>query len=186
MSTWSKACEHHRPEVLAFLRRRLWRGGEDRAEDLCQETFARALTYGSRLRDASKLRSYLLRIANNLLIDHLRRPRLETSECDLPGSADLDSFPDQRPTGPAAGVELTELKRKLTELLGRLGADQRVAFELGVLQRRPYVEIARRMGWSPAKVKINVFRARQQLMAGLRDYGEAASVAAAAGRKDET
>jgi RNA polymerase sigma-70 factor (ECF subfamily) len=142
----------------------------EEAEDLCHETFARALKADGALRDRNKLRPYLYRIASNLLSDHVRRRGLVTSESDLGEHADVEAFADRQAPGPEAAAHFAELKRHLTELLGGLPADQRKAFELGVLQRHPYAEVCAATGWSLAKVKVNVYRARKRLMAGLREY----------------
>jgi len=42
VTDWSSAYSRFRPDVLSFLSRRLW-GRQELAEDLAQETFARAL-----------------------------------------------------------------------------------------------------------------------------------------------
>jgi len=62
--------ETHKSEVLAFLRRR---AGRDRAEDLFQETFLRALRAYDRLEHGEQLRAWVLTIAGNALIDAARR-----------------------------------------------------------------------------------------------------------------
>ncbi|MCK4412856.1 MAG: RNA polymerase sigma factor [Candidatus Eisenbacteria sp.] len=170
---WSSAYEHHRPAILGFLRRRLPRPEE--AEDLCQETFARALRAGDRLRDRTRVRAYLFRIAHNLLVNHLRRHGRERIESDLGEQADLATLVDSGAPSPAAETELRRMTARLQELTEDLPAEQRLAFELGVLQRQPYARVAAATGWSIAKVKVCVFRARKQLIAGLGDYRPAAA-----------
>jgi RNA polymerase sigma factor (sigma-70 family) len=64
--------EAHRGEVLAFLRRR---AGRERADDLFQETFLRALRAYGRLEHGEHLRSWILTIAANALVDAARRER---------------------------------------------------------------------------------------------------------------
>jgi RNA polymerase sigma factor (sigma-70 family) len=64
--------ETHKGEVLAFLRRR---AGRDRADDLFQETFLRALRAYDRLEYAEHLRAWVLTIATNAIIDAGRRER---------------------------------------------------------------------------------------------------------------
>jgi RNA polymerase sigma factor (sigma-70 family) len=168
MASLPQAYEHHGPAVLAFLRRRLW--NSDDAEDLCQETFLRVIKAEPELRDTSKLRLYLFRTANNLLIDHLRRRVVVSSESELGEHHEIARYADPGPTSPAAWTEWSELNDKLQNLMADLPRDQRTAFELGVIQRKPYADIAREKGWSVGKVKVDVCRARKQLMAGLRDF----------------
>src|SRR5438045_9520726 len=64
--------ESHSGVVLAFLRRR---AGRDRADDLFQETFLRALRAYSRLEHGDHLRAWVLTIAANTLVDATRRER---------------------------------------------------------------------------------------------------------------
>jgi RNA polymerase sigma factor (sigma-70 family) len=64
--------ETHKDEVLAFLRRR---AGRERADDLFQETFLRALRAYGRLRHGEHLRAWILRIAANAVVDAARRER---------------------------------------------------------------------------------------------------------------
>ncbi|MFH1843128.1 MAG: RNA polymerase sigma factor [bacterium] len=168
MSSQSEVYERHGTEVLAFLKRRLW--NREEAEDLCQETFIRAFNAQDNLLDSSKLRSYLLRIANNLMLNHIRRHNVVTSVSNLGENADLEAYANPRQVSPAAAAEWSEFHQKLHEQLAQLPSGHRQAFELGVLQRQPYADIARELGWSVAKVKVTIFRARKQLMDGLREY----------------
>jgi len=167
MSVWSSAYSRHEPGILAYLRRRL--SPED-AEDLCQEAFARALAAENAPREEGRAKAYLYRIAHNLMVNRFRRPDLVRTEGDLGEHvrlAELAIEPEHR--GPEARAHVRDLMRRLAALLADLPPEQRQAFELGVLQRRPYKEIAAMTGWSLSKVKGNVFRARQQLIAGFAD-----------------
>ncbi|MFN8222381.1 MAG: sigma-70 family RNA polymerase sigma factor [Gaiellales bacterium] len=69
--------ETHRAEVLAFLRKR---AGADRADDLFQETFLRALRAYDRLEHGDHLRAWVLTIASRVLIDAFRRAGVADSE----------------------------------------------------------------------------------------------------------
>jgi len=169
MTNWADAYKQYGPEIRAFLERRMW-GRLDEAEDLCQETFTRVVAAAVELRDPTKVKAYLMRTANNLLISRLRRGNLVRSETDLGEGADLAARPDPRALDPQAEAENLELQRKVEELLTRLPNDQRLAFEQGVLQRRPYAEIAREQDWTETKVKICVYRARKRLMADMQEY----------------
>jgi RNA polymerase sigma-70 factor (ECF subfamily) len=169
MSDWSEAYKRYGPEVLAFLERRLWGRRED-AEDLCQETFARAVNAVNQLRDPAKMRPYLFRIANNLLISRLRRPKLMSNESDLGPGGEIAARIDPGAVDPHSEAERSELQAKVNELLSQLPDDQRIAFEHGVLQRQPYEQIAQEQNWSLSKVKISVYRARKRMMIGLREF----------------
>lgn len=166
MTDWQSAYEDHGPRVRAYLRRRL-RRPED-AEDLTQETFTRAMAVSGGITDASRTKSYLMQTAHNLLVNHLRRaPRLALAATDVAEEFSLDALPDERAERPDDGVAHRELEDRLRRALDVLTGDQRVAFELGVLRKMPYAEIAQIHGWSVSKVKIDVFRARKRVLAEL-------------------
>jgi RNA polymerase sigma factor (sigma-70 family) len=77
--------ELHKGEVLAFLRRR---AGRDRADDLFQETFLRALRAYDRLEHGEHLRAWALTIAASALVDATRRERPTVALVLEPGSED--------------------------------------------------------------------------------------------------
>jgi RNA polymerase sigma-70 factor (ECF subfamily) len=154
---------------LGFLQRRLW-GKRELAEDLCQETFTRAMGAAVEMDDLRRVRAYLLRTANNLLIGHIRRGDRIRIESELAPDKELDSQVDVAAEDPLARAETVQLEEKVRELVGELPDDLRVAFERGVLARVPYSEIAEEQDWTVAKVKVCVYRARKHLMAGLKNY----------------
>jgi len=162
-----EALTRHRPALLSWFRRRL--RDAYAAEDLCQETLVRFLTRAPELADESKTRPYLFRTARNLLADHFRRRRpqvdLESLETE-PGRPAVE--PGLHP--PEARAYRHELEERLRALLPMLPADRRQAFELGVLFELPYAEVARRQGWTVAKVKVEVYRARKTLIEGLQPF----------------
>jgi RNA polymerase sigma-70 factor (ECF subfamily) len=169
MSDWSTVYTRYRQDVLGFLQRRLW-GERELAEDLCQETFSRAMGAAVEMHDLSRVRSYLLRTANNLLIGHFRKRDRLATESELGPDRRLESHVDKRIADPLADTETAQLRAKVDQLVAELGDDLRIAFERGVLQRVPYSEIAEEQDWTVAKVKVCVYRARKHLMAGLQDY----------------
>ena len=97
--------DEHKHEVLAYLRKR---AGSDRADDLFQETFLRALRAYDRLQHAEHLRAWVLTIASRVLIDAFRRegtptselPELESPEPESP----LDSIADLTDCASAEGA----------------------------------------------------------------------------------
>src|SRR4051794_41873610 len=87
--------ESHKAEVLAFLRRR---AGRERADDLFQETFLRALRAYGRLEHGEHLRAWVLTIATNAVVDAARRGR---PNADHPGEpARGDELPGLREAAP--------------------------------------------------------------------------------------
>jgi len=161
---WRTAFEEHGPAVLAFLRSRL--GDFAAAEDLLQETFVRSIRAGS-FRDGGNLRGYLLSTARNLIINRLRRPRLVVAvETPESGADPLDGL-DPDAVSPERRASWRAFTRRLDEALESLSESHRRAFDLALVEQRSYEEIGQLTGWSPSLVKINIYRARQQIVAQL-------------------
>jgi len=165
---WQNTYQLHAPAVLAFLSSRL--GRRDLAEDLLQETFVRAIRAQNKLRDVSKIRSYLFSTAHRLVLNQFRRKRpLLFSELGVTAEA---APVDQEDTSAASPEELTELKRaedRMREAVVSLTPALRIAFEAAVLEHKSYAEIASENGWSEGQVRVNVCRARKKVIAELRE-----------------
>ncbi|HEX2225293.1 MAG TPA: RNA polymerase sigma factor [Thermoanaerobaculia bacterium] len=159
---WRTAYQAHGPAVLAFLRHRL--GRREDAEDLLQETFVRAIRAGS-FQEGGNVRAYLLRTAHNLWVSGLRRPRLVAPL----GEAEEEALAEVPDTGASPEQEATwgDLRDKVQRALAGMKEPHRRAFEMGVLEQRSYNEIAAATGWSLAQVKINIYRARKQVLAAV-------------------
>lgn len=102
--------DEHKGEVLAFLRRR---SGRERADDLFQETFLRALRAYGRLEHGEHLRAWVLTIAANAVIDAARRERpaaelaVEPAAEDArPAFEELAPLTDDLPSKQRAAVVL--------------------------------------------------------------------------------
>ena len=165
MGFWQTAYDAHAPAVLAFLQRRLRRREE--AEDLLQETFVRAIRANA-LADEERLRPYLLRTARNLLLNQLRRPHLVVG-----AEGEDEGRLEQHPQGslsPEGSAAFRAFRRALERALSGLAEAHRRAFQLAVFEQRSYAEIARLTGWSLPQVKVNLYRARQRLLADLAEH----------------
>jgi RNA polymerase sigma factor (sigma-70 family) len=133
--------EAHRDEVLAFLRRRV---GRERAEDLFQDTFLRALRAYDRLEHGEHLRAWVLTIAGRLVIDGARRTKPES---------ELEAEPAVEDGRPAY--------EELAPLTEELPPKQRAAVVLRYGYDLDYDEIGAALGSTEAA-------ARQAASAGVR------------------
>ena len=159
----------HRQAILAYFHRRV-RDPQD-AEDLAQETFVRVLKAKEGIRDVNKVLPYMYRTARNLLINRYRRRHIVMRADALEEPLDLDQVEDPR-LDSEERVRFRELSSRLDQALGRLSIEHRKAFELGVVQRMVYAEIAELTGWSLSKVKVNIHRARKQVIGALSEYND--------------
>ena len=133
--------ETHKGEVLALLRRR---AGRDRADDLFQETFLRALRAYGRLEHGEHLRAWVLTIATNAIVDAGRRER---------PTAELSVEP--------AGEDVRPAVEELAPLTDGLPPKERAAVVLRYGYDLDYDTIAAALG-------SNEQAARQAASAGVR------------------
>ena len=138
--------------------------GED-AYDLTQEVFLRALRALPSFKGDSKFRTWLLTIARNVCLNHLRDAKLRAGIEE--GS--LDEEPEapgyiQEPADPAADVarivEVRELQRIVDRVLSELTPEQRLLITLRDLQGLSYEEVAEITDLSLVNVKSKLHRAR--------------------------
>jgi RNA polymerase sigma-70 factor (ECF subfamily) len=146
-------------------------GNEDRAEDLVQETYARAMRRYSQFAVGTDIRAWLFRILRNLIVDEWRRARrspLQSSEDDDP--ADEPGASRELLRGDE---ELDRLRRVVADeieaALAALSVDARTIVLLD-LEGLTQEEIAEVMGCQVGTVKSRLFRARARLREKLRDY----------------
>jgi RNA polymerase sigma-70 factor (ECF subfamily) len=144
--------DSHSDDVYRFA---LWMTGEvSRAEDLTSETFVRAWTRREEIRTET-LRAYLLSIARNLYLMHIRKDK-RTTELD-------DIHPDPSP-GPDRFAESRDELGRVENLLREMNECDRTAFMLRVKHGLPYAEIAGVLGVSLSSAKVKVHRVRKRLL----------------------
>ena len=132
-------------------------GRRDVADDLLQETYCRFLAAKLPEMDAAESRSYLFRIATNLLRDRWRRGDLpETVGATEPSCED---DPETR----------TDVRRAL----GQLKPRERQLLWLAHVEGFDHREIARLTGLRAASVRVLLFRARRELASALRGHSHA-------------
>ncbi|MBY8849829.1 RNA polymerase sigma factor SigC [Saccharothrix longispora] len=131
------------------------------ADDLAQETYARALPSLRRFAGRSSARTWLLVIARRVVVDHIRmaqaRPRLS------PG-ADWVREADRKAVAP--GFENTV---ELNVLLDALAPDRREALVLTQVLGLPYAEAAEVVGCPVGTIRSRVARARDDLLRATGD-----------------
>nr|WP_281200076.1 sigma-70 family RNA polymerase sigma factor [Nonomuraea candida] len=132
----------HWPLVCGFLLRRT--RDPHLAEDLAQETFVKATRALLGWRGENPA-AWLLTIARNVLIDHLRRVR---RELDLPDADELGV--------PALHVAATDVR----DALERLPEQQRRLLKLVYFEGFSLVEVAAMTGRTHSSMKTALWRAR--------------------------
>jgi RNA polymerase sigma-70 factor (ECF subfamily) len=155
-------------DALYRMARRLTHDG-NKADDLVQDTFARAL----RSRDGFELAEYgikpwLLRIMYNLHLNRAERDKRQPvsasdESLEHSGKSDVSDLP----IDPASFQAMDE---HLVHALDLLPEDYRTVMLLWAVEELSYKEIADALSIPIGTVMSRLFRARQRLAAELKDY----------------
>ena len=147
------------------------------AEDLVQEAFLRVYRARESYAAESRFSTWLYRIATNLALNELRRPRRRrphASTDDVEAPVELVS----REPGPEALAHARLAVGDLEHELERLPDRQRVALWLAAAEGHTYAEVADILDTTEKSVKSLVHRARASLVERLPSCRDDATAAA--------
>lgn len=136
-------------------------GNPDDAQEIAQETFVKALAALSRYKETNAtFKTYLSRIALNLIIDYYRKrgraPQIMDITEYMEPIVDNSLSPDQ-------AVVDAERREEVAKMLALLPEEQRQVVELRIVQGLAVADTARIMGKSGAAVKMLQQRALKKL-----------------------
>ncbi len=158
---------HHGAEVLglctAMVRDRVV------AEDLTQDIFARAFAALDRYRGDASVRSWLLAIARNRCIDHLRARHRDLFAGD--DDVDVDARPAETPLPPDLLVRRAEVE----DALASLSEGDRALIVLRFKNGLGYPELAAAFGLREGTVRMRVSRALSRMREALAPVPAGAS-----------
>ena len=143
------------------------------AEELAQDAFVKAYRGLGSFREDARFGTWIYRIATNLCRDHYdsrtaRWDRKRTSLEDL-GPAGMD--PPASGTRPDEDAERNEMARDFDEAVRALDGKYKEAFLLRHHEDLGYDEISRVLEISRSNAKVRVHRARELVLAALRERG---------------
>jgi RNA polymerase sigma-70 factor (ECF subfamily) len=154
----------HQDRLFRYLRRLL--GDETVAEDLFQQTWVRVAERARRYDPSRPFRPWLLTVAHNLALDHLRRRRPEIlDEAHGVASAVAPGPAPPGPLDPLAHLAARERRERLEAALAGLGPHDREAIALRFQEDLPLVDIARVLGVPVPTAKARLYRALERLRA---------------------
>ena len=142
------------------------------AEELTQETFVRAYRNLPTMREETKLSTWLFGIARNVAREALRTRARDDRNVALEDEA-VQSLSDGGPV-PVERLLGKELNEVIRRSLAALDEDKRLVFTLKVFQQCSYEEMAEITGFSIAKLKTDLHRARSEMRRRIRPYAGAA------------
>ena len=138
------------------------------AEELTQETFVRAYRAMRTMRKDTKLSTWLFGIARNVARESIRARVRANRQVDLADKSVMD-LSDDKPV-PVDGLLSKELNELIRRSLAALDEDKRLVFTLKVLHQCSYEEIAAITGFSIAKLKTDLHRARAEMRRRISPY----------------
>lgn len=140
----------------------------DDAAELAQDAMLKIVQHIDDFHGKSRIGTWMIRIAMNLSISHLRKRKLRKA-ASLESAADVDAttlrqqLADSREPGPDQRVQQSEQADRLHAALGRIDADFRAVLVLRDLDLMDYKAIAETLGIPVGTVKSRLFRGRLAL-----------------------
>ncbi len=154
---FSELYSRHSPRVFAYCRRFL--GSEEPARDVFQDTFVRFFKSAESERIMTNVPAFILRIARNLSVNHLRKEKSHLSYEEYMRVEKEDERQDKK--------ELLEL---IKDAIDTLPEKYREVFVLREYDGLSYMEIADLTDESVANIKVRIYRAKQKLREILTPY----------------
>ncbi len=154
------------------IRRHLWSIVRDdaAADDLTQEVFMRLWTRAEQWKGRGTPEAWLLRIATNLALNHIRsdRRRRKRFKAESPLANALQDEPpdwmiDLDAADPEELAERAELCRKILSSVGELSEEQREVFKLIQQDEMDLASAAEILGIPEGTVKSRLHSARKRL-----------------------
>ncbi|MCK4537789.1 MAG: sigma-70 family RNA polymerase sigma factor [Candidatus Krumholzibacteria bacterium] len=140
------------------------------AEDLTQQLFIKLFSASYKTRDNATFRTFIYRMATNLLIDHTRRRGSDRLVFDSDLSGGLQDQISSGESLPDRDMEATQLQERYMRALDALPREWKIVMELRVTGELNYREIAESTGLSVPAVESILFRARERLGRELKEF----------------
>lgn len=159
--------------LTVFFHRHVWDRGV--AEDLAQEVFLKIFRAIESYEPQGCPSTYVWRVARNVLIDHVRAQKVRPQACSLDREREEGPSLGERLVdrgndgGPLDTLQRLESLDRLSAALDALSLEQRLAFEMGVLEALPYAEVGAILEIPVGTVKSRIFNAVRTLRRLLPD-----------------
>jgi RNA polymerase sigma-70 factor (ECF subfamily) len=152
---------YHHPLLMHLLR---LVGNRETAEDLCQETFVRALSHWPQHDPMAHVGAWLYRIATNVAYDHLRRRRRV-------GFVALDQVGTPASSEPEIAARL-DRTAAIEQALAKIPHIYRLPLLLACYADHNTDEIASVLGCSCGTVRTRLHRARSRFREAYQEHHE--------------
>ncbi len=139
---------------------------EDDALDLSQEAWIKGWQRLKQFQGDSSFVTWMTRIVINLCLDQLRKQKRQRAESIELMDAESGGVERQMPVvsiNPTAGLERSELRKRIDKALAQLSYEHRTVLILHEFEELEYKEIAKRMECSIGTVMSRLFYARRRM-----------------------
>jgi RNA polymerase sigma-70 factor (ECF subfamily) len=149
-------------EVLGYRRATLGADLDDVAQDARRRLFL--VFKERRFSGLSSLRTFVWRVTQRAMIDHLR------SRIRRPSPVRLDDVPEPATMAEAPGADLEREERRsmVRQVMEALDDQCRRLWAMAIFEELPYRVIAERLGLTEANVKVRALRCRRKALEILR------------------
>lgn len=154
----------YQPRVLSIIRRYV--GRSDDAQDIAQDAFLKTYLALPSFRGDSAFYTWLYRIVINSAKNHITKRRKDISIADIEVT-EIDEIALLKKNSslnlPEAELSRDMLEEEISNALGKLTEDLRVAITLREIEGFSYQEIADVTGCPIGTVRSRIFRAREMI-----------------------
>ena len=158
LSQYQKTIIEYRKRVFSFAFYSL-RNRED-AEDITQDVFIKLWQHWQKI-DHNRLGGWLMRVAHNAVIDHVRKHKNVADKVDQ--YADIESEAEPASQDQVEQLDRSKTQEYLEEAIQSLDDPFRSILVMRDIQGSSYAEIEQNLEMSSSQVKVYLHRARRKL-----------------------
>lgn len=170
MAAFEELVARHRDKIYA--RALSMMRNEEEAIDLSQEAWVKGWQRLRQFHGEASFATWMTRIIINLCLDQLRKQKRQRTESIEEMDEESGGVERHLPVvtiNPTAGLERSELRRRIDGALGQLSYEHRTVLVLHEFEEMEYKQIAKTMNCSIGTVMSRLFYARRKLAALLAD-----------------
>ena len=165
-SAFSELAEEYSPRLESYFRSKLH--DPELAQDLTQEVMARLFTRRDRYIPQGKLTGYVMTVARNILLDHVRSKSYKNRPLSLhkvhdDGSKQTSPEIEDLSYEPRTLASKSEEAKALSKIIQELPEGKRAVMHMAFVEELPYEEISKRLGIPVGTVKSRVHGAKKIL-----------------------